>query len=294
MAEFDHGVKRIAQEAGRQLARLADIACTRLHPLEGTLPATTELIADRAIWAARGRERFVVYFEFFTTWNRHAPWGLLAKSGLLAERERLPVVCVVLVLQPRGYRPQQGRFRLEACGGPTQQAWFREICLWKVKPETWWEQSPALMTLFPLSCHGLRPAEAVRHAASVIELQVEDPAAKADGLFFLSIFGELAYPRLDVSAIVGREKMKTSRFVREMREEEREVGRQEGLLAARHQDVLEALEARFSSEARTSLEAAITRIADAEHLRRLVRAAATCKSLDEFRAALTSNGAPRS
>jgi len=66
MAEFDHGIKRITDTSARELARVAGLTCGRLSPLEGTLPTTIELLADRAFRASHGRERFVVYFEFYT------------------------------------------------------------------------------------------------------------------------------------------------------------------------------------------------------------------------------------
>src|SRR5262249_25092956 len=78
VAEFDHGIKIIASTTGRQLARVAGVPCQRLEPLESTLQATTEMLADRVFLARRGRERFVVYFEFYTYWDRNAPWDLLA------------------------------------------------------------------------------------------------------------------------------------------------------------------------------------------------------------------------
>ena len=60
MAERDHGIKEIADVAGQQLARLAGLKCSRWRPLESTLPATLELLADRVFLARQGRERFVV------------------------------------------------------------------------------------------------------------------------------------------------------------------------------------------------------------------------------------------
>ena len=67
-----------------------------------------------------------------------AVWSVLAKSGLLSERERLPTRSLVFVLLPQGYRDQDGTFRLEAePGEPTQQVWFKEVCLWKEKPEAY-------------------------------------------------------------------------------------------------------------------------------------------------------------
>src|SRR5947209_20593613 len=100
MAEFDHGIKQITDTTARELARVAGLTCERLTPLEGSLPATTELLADRAFRARQRRERFVIYFEFYTRWDRHAPWDMLAKSGLLSQRLRLPTVCLAFILLP--------------------------------------------------------------------------------------------------------------------------------------------------------------------------------------------------
>src|SRR6516162_4632389 len=198
MAEFDHGIKRITDTSARELARVAGLACGRLTPLEGTLPATTELLADRAFRASRGRERFVVYFEFYTRWDRHAPWDMLAKSALLSQRLRLPTVCLAFVLLPQGFRSQGGQLRLEAVGGPTQQLWFREVCLWELEPADWWEDVPGLMALYPLCRHGRTPPDAIRHAAEAIGRASADAPQRTDNLALLGIFGELAFPQLEV------------------------------------------------------------------------------------------------
>ena len=66
-AEYDHGTKRIAEATGRQLARIAGVDCLTWEPLESTLPITVEYLADRAFRASNADERFVVYFEFYTT-----------------------------------------------------------------------------------------------------------------------------------------------------------------------------------------------------------------------------------
>ncbi|HEX5270636.1 MAG TPA: hypothetical protein VFW33_09130 [Gemmataceae bacterium] len=205
MAEFDHGIKHITDKSARELARVAGVRCQRLTPLEGTLPATTELLADRAFRATRGRERFVLYFEFYTTWDRNARWDMLAKSGLLSQRLRLPTVSLAFVLRRRGFRSSGGRFRLEAVGGPTQQLWFREVCLWRLEPEDWWEGVPGLMALYPLCRHGRPAAEAIRYAAAAIERQDAGAPELKDDLALLNIFGELAFPHLDVGRIIGRD-----------------------------------------------------------------------------------------
>src|SRR5437868_12996609 len=94
MPSFDRGFKIVAHAAGRRLAGLARVACTRWRPIVSEVQAV-ERLADRAFRAARGRERFVVYFEAYTYWEEAIPWSVLAKSGLLSERERLPTVSLV-------------------------------------------------------------------------------------------------------------------------------------------------------------------------------------------------------
>lgn len=101
MAAFDHGCKIVARAAGKALTRVARLSCDLLRPIESSLQ-TTERLADRVFRATRGPERFVVYMEFVTAWKPSVPWSIMGKSGLLAERERLPVVTLVFILQPRG------------------------------------------------------------------------------------------------------------------------------------------------------------------------------------------------
>jgi hypothetical protein len=286
MPEFDHGIKIIAETTGQQLARLAGITSQRWEPVESTLPVTTELLADRVFPARRGRERFLVYFEFYTQWDSDAPWDMLAKSGLLSRREWLPTVCVPVVLQRRGYNFPEGELRLEAAGGPTQQLWFREVLLWELVPEAWWENEPGLMALYPLTHHRRQPREAVRHAAQAIEQQLTGTVERANGLFLLNIFAGLAYPRLDVEKIIGREKMQESRFSREMREEGRLEGRREGELTARRSDILDILQERFGSRAKQQVEATLNSIEDVDQLKRLHRLAWSAADMNQFRAGL--------
>ncbi len=278
MAEFDHGVKMIAATTGRQLAHVAGVTCTRWRPLESTLQATTERLADRVFRGQQGREKFVVYFEFFTHWHKNACWSMLGKSGLLSEREQLPTVSIAVILLPRGYKPQQGQIRLEAAGGPTQQLWFREVCLWTQKPESWWEAEPGLMALYPLCQHGEQPRRAVQHASEVIERTVDGDIERADALALLSIFGGLAYPRLDVNGIIGRSKMKESRLHREAKEE--------GEVAATRTNIVTFLRARFGETAASQVEPVVSTVDDAALLNRLVILAGTCSNPDEFRAGI--------
>ena len=98
MRDYDRGFKAAAHTSGRELARLANLSCTRWAPIISEMQFS-ERFADRAFSARRGRERFVVYFEAYTTWDDDARWNMLAKSGLLSERERAPTKCLVFILQ---------------------------------------------------------------------------------------------------------------------------------------------------------------------------------------------------
>lgn len=168
MAAYDAGFKIVARTAGRQLATLARVRCDRWAPIVSEVQ-TTERLADRAFRARRGRHRFVVYMEGYTTWRPEVPWSVLAKSALLSERERLPTISLVFVLRPQGYRPQRGQFRLAVGRELTPMVRFREICLWQEEPQAWWEEVPGLMPLYPLSRHERSGRDAVVHAAEVID-----------------------------------------------------------------------------------------------------------------------------
>jgi hypothetical protein len=281
MAEFDHGIKRITDTTAKELARIAHLKCDRLQPLESTLPATTELLADRAFLARCKREQFVVYYEFYTQWDRNAPWDMLAKSGLLSQRLHLPTVCLAFVLRPRGFRSQAGHLRLHAAGGPTQHLWYREVCLWEVKPEEWWEKVPGLMALYPLCRHGRLPREAIRHAADAIERTVTAQGEREDQLFLLYIFGELAYPRVDVERIIGSNAMiRESKLGRRLR--------REGQVEAGQTALLIVLRNRFGDDAAAELGPAVNSVDDPEMLEHLLKQVVAGCSLDNFRSALTS------
>jgi hypothetical protein len=261
MAEFDHGLKMIAETTGRQLALLAGVECQQWRPAESTLQLSVEKLADRVFLARQGGKRFVVYFEFYTQWDRNAPWDMLAKSGLLSQRERLPTVCIAVVLQRRGFRSSGGHLRLEAGSGPTQQLWFKEVCLWQLTPEAWWEDQPGLMALYPLCQHGRPPREAISHAAAAIERKVHAPGLQGETLALLAIFGELAFPRLDVEHLIGSEKMKESKILRRWRKE--------GELSARREDLIKVVRSRFGEAFAAEVAETVNAIEDSVRLEQL-------------------------
>ena len=282
MAEFDHGMKRIAEATGRQLARVAGIECATWEPLESTLPITVELLADRAFLATRSGDRFVVYFEFYTTWDPEAPWDILAKSALLSRREKVPTVCIVVVLQPKGYKPQNGRIQLEANGAIRQFVRLEEVLLWEVTPEPWWDDEPGLMALYPLCHHGEDPEAAIRHAAVAIERNASDVLERRDFLSFLSIFANLKYPLEDVVNIMSDEAMRELPLIKLYTAK----GREEGSLTTRRADILKVLRSRHRIAQTEELASALDLVKEPDRLEHLMDAALVCATIDEFRAAL--------
>jgi hypothetical protein len=161
--------------------------------------------------------------------------------------------------------------------------WFKEVCLWRLPPEAWWEGQPGLMALYPLCQHGRQPREAIAHAAGAIERQVTAAGERDDALALLIIFGELAYPRLDVERLIGGEKMKESRFLRRAREE--------GELLGKRADILQVIRARFGPDAAAEFQAPLDELDKLARLIPLLDRAATCASVAEFRAALSAQRA---
>ena len=115
-------------------------------------------------------------------------------------------------------------------------------------------------------------------AAEAITAATTDSVTRADLLTTLAIFGRLAYRRLDVVGLVGREQMKESPLYEEIKDE----GRIETLQAA----VVEALEVRFGAESSTELSDAVHRVSKPAKLSRLHRLAIQCDSIEEFEKAL--------
>jgi hypothetical protein len=269
MPVYDAGFKIAARASGRELAEVAGLSCSRWRPIVSEVQVT-ERFADRAFRATYNGERCVVYFEAYTSWRKKALWNVLAKAGMLSEREKLPALTVLYILRPRGYEDVGGTFRLQVGGRPTQQRWSFPVPLWQQVPTDWWRACPGLMALYPLTQHGQPAAEAVWYAADAIRGTVAEAALQANLLASLGFFGELAYPRLDVFELIGREQMRQSKLYRELVAEERQAG------------ILEALEERFGRELAATVAARVTGIKDLSALSRLHHLAIRCTGLEEF------------
>jgi predicted transposase YdaD len=155
---------------------------------------------------------------------------------------------------------------------------LKEICLWKVKPQPWWDDVPGLMALYPLCRHGRTPKQAVAHAAGAIAAATADTIVRADLLTTLAIFGKLAYKQLDVMGLIGREHMKESALYAEIGDEARVETAQAYVLAA--------LEERFGPEAAATCRDAVQRVTKQDRLHRLHRLAVRCANVQAFQRGL--------
>jgi hypothetical protein len=102
----------------------------------------------------------------------------------------------------------------------------------------------------------------------------------------LSVFGEQAYPRLDVKKIIGRHLMEESRFIQSFIAE--------GEIRGERKTILKFLANRFGKTAVRQVADEVNAIEDSAHLDRLVQAAADSESLDQFRKALAAKKSRRS
>jgi hypothetical protein len=279
MADYDGGFKIAARSSGAGLSRLAGIVPDEWEPIGDTLQ-TTERLADRAFRATCGGHRFVVYMEAYTRWVESAPWSVLAKSGLLSERERLPTRCLIFVLLPQGYKNHKGTFRLEATPGQrTQQVWFTEVCLWKQKPQPWWDYHPGLLALMPLCDHGLTIAQAVTRAAGSIRQRELDSHRRGELLAILGIFGLLADRDLDVLSIIRREEMHESPIA--------QMFVLEGEQIRARKAVRRVLTLRFGEDQANEFTEALDRITDLHRLDELLDSAIQARRLSAFRKEMT-------
>jgi len=274
MPAADAGFKIAARISGRQLAEVGGLACDAWVPAVSEVQ-TTERLADRVFHARRGKQRFVVYMEAYTRWKAAAPWSVLAKSGMLSERERLPTVSLVYILRRRGYRPQRGHFRLAVDNKTTQHIFFREICLWKQQPQPWWDQAPGLMALSPLCRQRRAPHEVLAHAVDAITAKTPDVIQRADLLTTLAIFGKMAFPQIDVAGLIGREQMRESKIIEEFRTEFQVEFQREA--------IVKVLEAKFGPRAAAEFAPLLESVTESEQLDRLLRMAAQSRGLKDFR-----------
>ena len=70
MQETDIAFKYLNRHGGHAMTQeLGGVPCDRLKPIEGEVQAVTRL-EDRAFIATHDKEKFVVYMEAYTRWDK--------------------------------------------------------------------------------------------------------------------------------------------------------------------------------------------------------------------------------
>jgi hypothetical protein len=268
VADLAAGFRIIADHSGQALTQLAGVVCQNWEPLS----ANDGAIAFRV---HNGDDAFITYMQAFTRWDERSLWELLAQSSALSARERMPTLCILYALLPHGYQSQGGQFRLRIGAEPTQALWFREVCLWELRPEPWWEMFAGVMALFPLSRHQMPPAQALTMAAERIHKHEKEPRQRADLMTVLALLTRQRYPDLDVLGILGKERMHDSPLYQELLAE--------GGVAQCRDDIAQVVHVRFGDREARQLKKLLARIGDLEQLTELLREAASARRFDALR-----------
>jgi len=269
VADWAAGFKIIATHAGQALTQLAGLVCQQLEPLpdQGNGPLVFR--------AQENEQNFIATLEGFLHWDERVLWSMLARSSALSERERLPTLCLLYILFPGSYRPLGGQFRLRVGANPTQALWFREVCLWDLKPEPWWEMFPGLMTMFPLSGHRLEPAAAITLAAERIHRYAKEPKLRADFQTLMALLAKMRHPDLDVVGIIGKERMKESPLYDDLLAE--------GALLQCRDDVVRIIQLRFGDKEAKQCKKTLQGIDDLDRMHELLEHAVVAKRYEQFR-----------
>lgn len=270
VADLAAGFKIIASSSGQALTQLAGLVCQNWSPL----PADD----GTAFRVTSGEDVFIVHMEAFTRWDERALWKMLARTGELSERERMPTLCILFALLPAGYEPQGGQFRLSVGGNPTQALWFREVRLWELAPEPWWDMFPGIMALYPLSRHQLAAEQALTAAAERIRKHEKDPRTRASLNTLLALLTKMRYPDVDVLDIIGRERMQDSPLYQELLAE--------GSALQCRENIAQVVQLRFGDREARQCKKLLAGINDIDRLKDLHRQAVVTRRFEQFKALL--------
>ena len=123
------------------------------------------------------------------------------------------------------------------------------------------------------------PRDTAAHTTSEVKQQKTVDSRVADALSLLNLFSEMAYPRFNVAAIIGKDKLRESKFARSMRFE----GQQEGRLEQARAGIIYFLHKRFGLKVLADIESTLAELDSLESLKALLDRAVDCCSLAAFR-----------
>jgi predicted transposase YdaD len=287
MAATDHPLKRLVSLFIDDFAAwLLNSPVREARPLNVELPADL-LVADQVfrVTLVDGRE-LVLHIEFQGRRSHQPmPWRMLEYMPRLAVTYRLPLWSVVFYVGAGAGIEDTGRHEIQGPAAVAPLVWhYQVVRLWQMSAEDLLAlDQPALLALVGQT-RLERPAVVLSAVVARLR-QVPDPEARTRLLTALLAL----IPQEEIVTMVEKlledDTLFDSPFLRRIREE----GREEGLLAARRYDIVEALTLRFAPPAAIAQQVAqhVETLTDAAALERLFTAAVRSASLAEFQAAMT-------
>jgi predicted transposase YdaD len=278
-AKYPQAYIRLALGAVLPQAQEVEVSAFRL--LDKKLPEV-ELEVDFLAEVTHAGETFVLHPDFQTRYDSEMRERMLDYRVRVRRAYGKPVLSVVIWLTAEGY-PGAGHNRLEEviCGQRQLVFEFAEVRLWELEPADYLKAGEtALLPLVPLM--GVQPsAETLTQAVAAVAA-MPDAVERADLYTGLWVLGGLRYSRELLRSLIRREAMKESPTYLEILEE----GALEGALRRSRDAIVDVLSARFG-DVPSEIASALAEIDDSETLRRLLRLAACCESIADFRAQMT-------
>ena len=231
-------------------------------------------------------EEVILVLESQTRWEGDVPERLFHYTSRLRERYRLGVHPVVLVFQRTGQLSDEWVMR--GLGREIVRFGFEVIPLWELDPrEVIARGLKGVYPLLPLMKGEEREVEVVLEESQRLILEeIEDRQERADAYVALRVLSEIVYPGALVRRILQRrEIMLESPFYREILEEGRATGLQEGMEKGMderlREDVLEVLEVRFG-RVPADVEEQVRRLRGRKTVEGWLRRAVVVESLQIF------------
>lgn len=275
-AEFPEDYVRLALKAERFVVEPLEV-----EAVDRALPSLEREVDFVARVGVEGEEVILV-LESQTRWEGDVPERLFHYTSRLRERYRLGVYPVVLVFRPTGQWVEE--WVMQGLGRQVVRFGFEVIRLWEVEAREVIERGlKGVYPLLPLMRQAGRGVEEVLEESQRLILEgIEERQARADAYVALRVLSEIGHPGDLVERILHRrEIMSESRFYREILEEGRVAGLQEGMEERLREDVLEVLEVRFG-RVPPGLEEQVRRLRGRKTLEGLHRRAVLVESLEVF------------
>jgi predicted transposase YdaD len=290
MAEFDIVSKQLFKDYPQDFLRfvLGQEGIQLLEVIDTELPTVESRATDILVRVRIGDEEALVHIEFQTgdSTNVPMPRRMAGYIGRQIERFGLPVYAFVIYLRPDAGQRDSGQYSQGRAG-------FRVLIEYvvirlieedgqQIIDQKLWGLLPFAPLMQPPE--NTPPESWLRLCIQTVDELALDEKSKVDFLADLSILSGLVYQPQTVFHIISEEIMYESSIVQHFTERASLQGKRQ----QRIEDVVEALEIRFTPSAAETLKPSIEAIDDLQTLKALLRSAILAPSLDEFKQTLNS------